>query len=108
MGYTQALPFPKLQLPPSHSLFHSHLGSTLPTFIGVQAEMMVSAAMKVGFSGGLVIDFPHSTRAKKYFLCLMVRTTHGKGRGGGGSFLCLVVRTIGVNRDERPGTPMPP
>ncbi|KAL6760733.1 S-adenosyl-L-methionine-dependent methyltransferase [Haematococcus lacustris] len=40
-----------------------------------QAEMMVAAAMKCGFSGGLVVDFPHSTRAKKYFLVLMVGTT---------------------------------
>mmetsp|Transcript_37642 Transcript_37642/g.111309 ORF Transcript_37642/g.111309 Transcript_37642/m.111309 type:complete len:287 (-) Transcript_37642:3327-4187(-) len=40
-----------------------------------QAEMMVAAAMKVGFSGGLVVDFPHSTRAKKYFLVLMVGTS---------------------------------
>jgi len=30
--------------------------------------------MKVGFSGGLVVDYPHSTRAKKYFLVLMVGT----------------------------------
>lgn len=37
-----------------------------------QAEMLVAAAMKAGFSGGLVVDFPHSTRAKKYFLVLMV------------------------------------
>ncbi|KAF6253437.1 S-adenosyl-L-methionine-dependent methyltransferase [Scenedesmus sp. NREL 46B-D3] len=37
-----------------------------------QAEMMVAAAMKVGFSGGLVVDYPHSTRAKKFFLVLMV------------------------------------
>lgn len=34
--------------------------------------MLVAAAMKVGFSGGLVVDFPHSTRAKKYYLVLMV------------------------------------
>lgn len=40
-----------------------------------QAEMLVAAAMKVGFSGGLVIDFPHSTRAKKYYLVLMVGTS---------------------------------
>ena len=26
----------------------------------------------MGFSGGLVVDYPHSTRAKKYFLVLMV------------------------------------
>jgi 18S rRNA (guanine1575-N7)-methyltransferase len=34
--------------------------------------MLVAAAMRVGFSGGLVLDYPHSTRAKKYFLVLMV------------------------------------
>jgi len=37
-----------------------------------QAQMLTSSAMRAGFSGGLVIDFPHSTRAKKYFLVLMV------------------------------------
>ncbi|DBA73659.1 TPA: hypothetical protein ACH3X2_009642 [Trebouxia sp. C0005] len=36
------------------------------------AEMLTSTAMKAGFSGGLVVDFPHSTKAKKYFLVLMV------------------------------------
>lgn len=30
---------------------------------------------QVGFSGGLVVDFPHSTRAKKYYLVLMVGST---------------------------------
>ncbi len=30
--------------------------------------------LQVGFSGGLVVDYPHSTRAKKYFLVLMVGT----------------------------------
>jgi len=37
-----------------------------------QASMISNAAMKVGFGGGLVIDFPNSTKAKKYFLVLMV------------------------------------
>lgn len=37
-----------------------------------QASMLTNAAMRVGFTGGLVVDFPHSTRAKKYFLVLMV------------------------------------
>eukprot|EP01018_Ginkgo_biloba_P004284 Gb_28076 [translate_table: standard] len=36
-----------------------------------QLEMITSAAMRSGFSGGLVVDYPHSTRAKKYFLCLI-------------------------------------
>jgi 18S rRNA (guanine1575-N7)-methyltransferase len=44
-----------------------------------QAEMLVSAAMRAGFGGGLVVDYPHSTRAKKYFLVLMA----GGGGGGG-------------------------
>ncbi|KAI8916093.1 S-adenosyl-L-methionine-dependent methyltransferase, partial [Gorgonomyces haynaldii] len=35
-----------------------------------QVEMIVSSALKCGFSGGLVVDYPNSTRAKKYFLCL--------------------------------------
>ena len=32
--------------------------------------MITSAAMKAGFGGGMVVDFPNSTRAKKYFLVL--------------------------------------
>jgi 18S rRNA (guanine1575-N7)-methyltransferase len=59
-----------------------------------QASMMTSAAMRAGFSGGLVVDFPHSTRAKKYFLVLMVGGSAGalpaarglegeEGEGGG-------------------------
>ena len=51
-----------------------------------QASMITNAAMRVGFSGGLVVDFPHSTRAKKYFLVLMVggsaAVPQGKGMDG--------------------------
>ena len=32
--------------------------------------MITTAAMKSGFSGGLVIDYPNSAKAKKYFLVL--------------------------------------
>ena len=35
-----------------------------------QLAMINRAAMQAGFSGGLVIDYPNSTKAKKYFLCL--------------------------------------
>jgi len=35
-----------------------------------QMELITSAALRSGFTGGLVVDFPHSTKAKKYFLCL--------------------------------------
>ena len=51
-----------------------------------QAGMISNAAMRAGFSGGLVVDFPHSTRAKKYFLVLMVGGTsampQAKGQDG--------------------------
>lgn len=51
-----------------------------------QAAMMTNAAMRAGFGGGLVVDFPHSTRAKKYFLVLMVGGSsslpHAKGMEG--------------------------
>ena len=35
-----------------------------------QVEMITSAALKSGFGGGLVVDFPNSSKAKKYYLCL--------------------------------------
>lgn len=34
--------------------------------------MITSAAMQAGFGGGLVVDYPNSTKRKKYFLCLHV------------------------------------
>lgn len=33
--------------------------------------MITSTAMKNGFTGGLIVDFPNSKKAKKYFLFLM-------------------------------------
>ncbi len=33
--------------------------------------------MKCGFTGGLLVDYPHSTKAKKFFLVLFA------GAGGG-------------------------
>eukprot|EP01038_Epipyxis_sp_PR26KG_P013463 gene13463-18059_t len=35
-----------------------------------QAVLIAQCASKVGFSGGVVIDYPNSTKAKKYYLCL--------------------------------------
>ena len=49
-----------------------------------QAEMITSAALRVGFSGGLVVDFPNSTRAKKYFLVLMAGPGAAPPRGRDG------------------------
>ena len=36
-----------------------------------QVELITAQAMKAGFTGGLVVDYPNSTKAKKFFLCLM-------------------------------------
>lgn len=46
-------------LPPQHTRTHTSAHAPNP---------------QVGFSGGLVVDYPHSTRAKKCFLVLMVGT----------------------------------
>jgi 18S rRNA (guanine1575-N7)-methyltransferase len=35
-----------------------------------QMEEISGCAMRCGFSGGLVIDFPNSAKAKKFYLCL--------------------------------------
>ncbi|KAI9293438.1 S-adenosyl-L-methionine-dependent methyltransferase [Neoconidiobolus thromboides FSU 785] len=35
-----------------------------------QLQMIMSAAMKCGFTGGLVIDYPNSRKARKHYLCL--------------------------------------
>ena len=35
-----------------------------------QVEMITSAAMKNGFTGGIIIDYPNSKKAKKYYLFL--------------------------------------
>ncbi|KAF8317363.1 S-adenosyl-L-methionine-dependent methyltransferase [Clavulina sp. PMI_390] len=35
-----------------------------------QVELIMSIAMKAGFQGGLVVDYPNSRKAKKFFLCL--------------------------------------
>jgi len=46
-----------------------------------QVEMITSSAMRCGFSGGLVIDYPNSTKRKKYFLCLFAGVAASSGAG---------------------------
>jgi len=54
-----------------------------------QLEMVTTAAMSCGFSGGVVVDFPHSTKAKKIFLCLFAGSDgavpEAKGGAAGGA-----------------------
>merc|ERR1711953_1375163 len=35
-----------------------------------QVEMITSAALRCGFGGGLVVNYPHSAKAKKHFLVI--------------------------------------
>ncbi|XP_030328096.1 probable 18S rRNA (guanine-N(7))-methyltransferase isoform X2 [Strigops habroptila] len=35
-------------------------------------ELITAQAMRAGFTGGMVVDYPNSTKAKKFFLCLFV------------------------------------
>jgi len=39
-----------------------------------QLTLVTDCAMQCGFSGGVVIDYPNSTKAKKHFLCLFAGT----------------------------------
>jgi len=40
-----------------------------------QLDMITNSALENGFTGGLVVDFPHSTKAKKYYLFLQAGYT---------------------------------
>uniref|UniRef100_A0A3B5KIP5 18S rRNA (guanine-N(7))-methyltransferase n=1 Tax=Takifugu rubripes TaxID=31033 RepID=A0A3B5KIP5_TAKRU len=40
-----------------------------------QLELITTQAMKAGFSGGMVVDYPNSSKAKKFFLCLFAGVT---------------------------------
>lgn len=42
-----------------------------------QVDMIAKAAMKCGFNGGVVVDFPHSTRAKKHYLVVQAGQVAG-------------------------------
>lgn len=43
-----------------------------------QIDLILSCSMKAGFTGGLVVDYPNSSRAKKYYLCLMTGATRSE------------------------------
>lgn len=44
----------------------------------IQATLIATAAAKAGFSGGIVVDFPNSTKAKKHYLCLSMDRSYRK------------------------------
>ncbi|KAI9504179.1 18S rRNA (guanine1575-N7)-methyltransferase [Coemansia spiralis] len=40
-----------------------------------QVDMIMGIAMKCGFTGGLVVDYPNSKKARKFYLCLFAGQT---------------------------------
>ncbi|XP_059930738.1 probable 18S rRNA (guanine-N(7))-methyltransferase [Gadus macrocephalus] len=49
-----------------------------------QLELITSQAMRAGFSGGMVVDYPNSSKAKKFFLCLFAGASGVLPKGLGG------------------------
>eukprot|EP01126_Amoeba_proteus_P044586 TRINITY_DN495_c0_g2_i3.p1 TRINITY_DN495_c0_g2~~TRINITY_DN495_c0_g2_i3.p1 ORF type:complete len:205 (+),score=48.62 TRINITY_DN495_c0_g2_i3:372-986(+) len=43
-----------------------------------QVELLTTAALKAGFTGGMLVDYPNSTKAKKYFLVLFAGMLPGQ------------------------------
>ena len=48
----------------------------LQQVLWIQLELITRQSMKAGFTGGLVVDFPNSTKAKKYVSATFERTTN--------------------------------
>ncbi|CEG68133.1 Putative S-adenosyl-L-methionine-dependent methyltransferase [Rhizopus microsporus] len=42
-----------------------------------QIELIIDVATKCGFEGGLLVDYPNSKKAKKYYLCLFAGQQSG-------------------------------
>ncbi|KAL9651299.1 hypothetical protein ABK040_001251 [Willaertia magna] len=47
-----------------------------------QIELITNMALKSGFGGGLVVDYPHSTKARKYYLVLFAGMPNVKAPEG--------------------------
>lgn len=48
----------------------------------IQLDMITQSALRSGFSGGVVVDYPNSTKAKKMFLVLMCGPSLGPAPAG--------------------------
>ena len=46
-------------------IVQSIVGSVLACVMNVQVELITQQAMRAGFTGGLVVDYPNSSKAKK-------------------------------------------
>lgn len=74
-------------------------------------ELITSSAMRCGFSGGLVVDYPNSTKAKKIYLCLFAGEPEGlptglqeEGAGKGNQATALFTKDRSKNSKRKRGT----
>ena len=73
----------QVPLPPARGITHPNYPGrrSLPADDAADSQL-VASALAAGFAGGLFVDFPHPTPARKFYLCLARPTGSG---GGGGS-----------------------
>lgn len=45
----------------------------------IEANLLLTAALQAGFTGGFFVDFPHASAAKKFYLCLEKGPTDSLG-----------------------------
>jgi 18S rRNA (guanine1575-N7)-methyltransferase len=71
-----------------------------------QVVLITECASLVGFKGGLVIDYPNSSKAKKYYLCLSFASTYHIPKALGGTDQTVAVtermRNGRRTKDKRP------
>lgn len=70
-----------------------------------QAILISSCAAAAGFSGGLVVDYPNSTKAKKYFLCLSFEKAYKAPKGLDGQSGNLTTVAVSQRQRGRRGQP---
>jgi hypothetical protein len=49
-----------------------------------EADQLIGGALSSGFLGGFFVDFPHSSSAKKYYICIQ-KVGNGSGPGAAAS-----------------------
>jgi len=67
-----------------------------------QAVLISECAAKVGFAGGVVVDYPNSAKAKKHYLVLTFDRGYTAPVGLSDSSLRKEVRVDGRKKDKRP------
>lgn len=68
-----------------------------------QAVLIAQAASRVGFSGGLLVDYPNSSKAKKFYLCLSFERSYKvpKALGSGASGVEMIGRATSNARERK-------